>query len=63
MLIKIEFGVISSLRRKGDVNQYSLRNKPEKRSSWERGFCLQDFVVETEKCVTEKQAFAKRRII
>jgi len=63
MLIKIDFGDISSLRREGDVNQCSLRNRPEERSSQERDFSILACVVETEMCVTKKQAFAKRHII
>jgi len=63
MLIKIDFGVISSVSRKGNVNQCSLRNSPEERSSQERGLSIEACVVETEKCVTQKQAFAKRHIM
>jgi len=63
MLIKIDFGVISNRRREGDVNQCSLRNCPEERSSQERGLSIEACVVETETCVTEKQAFAKRHIM
>jgi len=63
MLIKIEFGVISSFSREWDMNQYSLRNNSEERSSQERDLSIQGCVVETETCVTEKQAFAIRHII
>jgi len=42
------------------VNQYSPRNNAEERISQKRGFSIQACVVETEKCVTEKLAFAKR---
>jgi len=60
MLIKIEYCVISVFRLKVDVNQYSLRNNAEERISQKRGLSIQTCVVETEKCVTEKLAFAKR---
>ena len=60
MLNKIEFCVISIFRREADVNQYSLRNNPEERSSQKRSLSVQGCVVETEKYVTEKLAFAKR---
>ena len=63
MLIKIEFGVIWSFSREWDMNQYSLRNNSEERSSQERDLSIQGYVVETETCVTEKQAFAIRHII
>jgi len=56
----MEFCVSSSFRREIEVNQYSLCHSLEERISQKRGLCLQAFVVETEKCVTEKQAFAKR---
>jgi len=45
------------------MNQYSLRNNSEERSSQERDLSIQGCVVETETCVTEKQAFAIRHII
>jgi hypothetical protein len=43
------------------VNQYWLRNSTEERSSQKRGLSIQACALETEKCLSEKLAFAKRQ--